>query len=91
MAAANAGSLWIAVDGLHTVRSRTHLARKVKLPLGVGTLHKLDITVDGQPVAEGQWLPRRIEVRTWLSVLGRMKRKRNTYRYSDFAEAAHGN
>jgi hypothetical protein len=85
LAAANAGTLWLAVDDLRIVRSETRLARKVKLPFGLGTLSRLDVRLRTLELPGGTRLPAEIDVVSDVSVLGVTVRKNNRYRYSRFA------
>jgi hypothetical protein len=80
MAAVTAGELWLAVDGLHLVRARTRLTRPVTQ--GLVEIERLELGFEGRPV-DGAWLPRRIEVRSSVRGLVRL-RAHNVYSYSEF-------
>ena len=84
LAAATAGTLWLAVDGLRIVRSKTALARPVRLPLGLGTLDRFDVRLDSFELPGGARLPEEIDVLSEITVLGKTLRKNNRYRYSVF-------
>ncbi len=87
LTAATAGSLWLAVDGLHIVRSETHLERPIAAVGRLVKLRKLAIRLEGGAAGE-LWLPLRIVVESELSVAGKKIRKRNTFRYSQFEAAS---
>lgn len=78
VAAATAGELWLTADGLHVARAKTRLTRPVSRALV--EIERLEIELEGQP-ADGAWLPRRIEVRSKVNGLIRI-RAHNTYTYS---------
>ncbi len=84
LAAATAGTLWLAVDGLHIVRSETRLARSVRLPMGLGTLDRFDVRLVSFELPGGSRLPEEIDVVSQVTVLGMTTRKNNRYRYSRF-------
>ncbi|MEZ5330956.1 MAG: hypothetical protein R2991_02630 [Thermoanaerobaculia bacterium] len=85
LAAATAGTLWLAVDGLRIVRSQSRLARDVRLALGLGTLSRFDVRLQTVELPDGARLPAEISVASHVSVLGTTIRKSNLYRYSRFA------
>ncbi len=85
LAAATAGTLWLAVDGAHIVRSKTLLARPVRLPMGLGTLDRFDVRLVSLELPGGTRLPEEIDVVSEVTVLGKTIRKNNRYRYSAFA------
>jgi len=80
LAAATAGELWLAADGLHLVRARTRLTRPVTQ--GLVEIERLELGFEAAPV-HGVWLPRRIEVRSSVRGLVRL-RAHNIYRYREF-------
>lgn len=82
LAAATAGDLWLAVDGLHVVRASTRLTRPVRQ--GLARAERLDLDFEAQRV-EGAWLPRRIELRSALGGLLRLH-AHNIYTYSQFED-----
>jgi len=83
LAAATAGELGLAVDGLHLVRAETRLTHPVSQALI--EVERLQIDFEAQPAVGGVWLPKRIEVRS--SVRGILHiRAHNVYTYSDWEE-----
>ncbi len=80
LAAVTAGELWLAADGLHLVRARTRLTRPVTQ--GLVEIERLELGFEAAPV-DGVWLPRRIEVRSSVRGLVRL-RAHNVYGYRDF-------
>lgn len=84
LAAATAGTLWLAVDGLRIVRSQSRLTREVRLVFGLGTLSRFDVRLQTVQLPGGTRLPAEISVVSHVSALGTTVRKSNRYRYSRF-------
>jgi hypothetical protein len=87
LATATAGELGFTVDGLHLVRARTRLAWPVTW--GLARVERLEIDFEGQPAGGGVWLPRRIELRSAVRGIFRV-RAHNVYTYSQFEERIPG-
>ena len=83
---AMAGSLWIARGSHHLVRAQVGTVQPVRMSFGVVRIMSLEVALDAGPVAKGAWLPRRISVKSHLSILGRDVRKENIFNYSRFRE-----
>lgn len=81
LAAATAGELGLAVDGLHLVRAATRLTRPVTQ--GLVEVERLEIAFEARRAAGGVWLPGRIEVRSSVRGLVHL-RAHNVYTYSEF-------
>lgn len=78
------GHLWISADGHHLAGARTWTIRPVSIYLGLSKVHDLEISMESRPVADGHWLPSRIEVRTKVRVLVKTLNRVNTYEYQDY-------
>ena len=87
-ARAVAGILWITVDGAHLARASVHSIRPVDITFGVVRLSELQIELSAQPLAAGSWVPRAIETRSTVRILGVPLRRLNRYSYSEFVPVA---
>ena len=83
-ARAVAGILWITVDGAHLARASVHSIRPVDITFGVVRLSELQIEMSSEPLAAGSWVPRTIETRSTVRILGVPMRRLNRYSYSEF-------
>lgn len=83
LAAAQVGTIWLAVDTLHIVRAEIALSREI-MAYALVRLEKLAITSVHGPVPEGGWLPREIDVVSEVKIPFKRMRKRNYYQYSEF-------
>jgi hypothetical protein len=78
------GSLWIATEGFHLAAARAGTIRPIPFALSLGKVHEVQVSLESQPVGEGVWLPRRIEMLTRARILVKSIRRRSLYTYSDF-------
>ncbi len=91
-ARAVAGTLWLTVDGAHVARASVHSTAPVNITFGIVRLSELQIELMSQALDAGIWVPRTIETRSTVRILGVPMRRLNRYSYSEFvsvpAEAA---
>ena len=80
----SAGTLWLSESGWHLVAAEAATSQRVSLALGLARIQHLQVVYEGAPINANTWLPRRIEVRTELQLLGRRQRKRNVFTYGRF-------
>lgn len=84
MAAATEGSLWLAEESLHTVRTVTRMARPVAVVRGILRVEQVAIRVETAAYGDHR-LPSLIEVRSDLVIAGKPVHKRNLFRYSELS------
>ncbi len=75
------GSSCYSVDGYHLVEFEMETVRRIK-KIGA-SIDELQLRIASRPVGEA-WLPRAVDLRSEVTVLGKKLRKGNTYRYSGF-------
>lgn len=78
------GMLWITQDGHHVYKASARTVQPVSFAWFFGKVSRLEVDMEAEPVGEGRWLPRQIQVRTEARFMGVPIRKRNTYRYSQY-------
>ncbi len=84
----SSGTLWLSEPGWHLVAAEAATSRRISLALGVARIQRLQVSYLGAPLNPRIWLPKRIEVRTDLRLLGRNIRKRNVFTYGRFGAAS---
>jgi hypothetical protein len=78
------GTLWITQDGHHVYKASARTVQPVSFAWFFGKVSRLEVDMEAEPVGEGRWLPRQIQIRTEARFMGVPIRKRNTYRYSQY-------
>lgn len=86
-ARAVAGTLWLTVEGAHMARASVHSVAPINITFGIVRLSELDIEMGSQALASGSWVPRTIETRSTVRIMGVPMRRLNRYSYSEFVPA----
>lgn len=87
-ARAVAGTLWLTEEGAHMARASVHSVAPIDITFGIVRLSELEIEMVSQPLASGEWVPRTIETRSVVRILGVPMRRLNRYSYSEFVPTA---
>lgn len=83
-ARALSGTLWITEEGAHIARASVHSVAPIDITLAIVRLSTLEIELMGQPLESGSWVPRTIETRATVRILGIPIRRLTRYSYSEF-------
>jgi len=83
-----AGTLWLTVEGAHMARASVHSVTPIDITFGIVRLSELEIEMVSQALAAGPWVPRLIETRSTVRILGVPMRRLSRYSYSEFVPAS---
>lgn len=76
------GSACISIDGCHVVLLDLETVRPIKQ--GLTRVEHLRLTIEGRPLGEEDWAPRKVEAQFDFAVMGKRVRRLSSYGYSNF-------